>query len=720
MSIDWNELREKVLKDVDFVLREDLESLKRESGRDLNELWNSIKSAWTTYRRDYAPRVDKDVDESIRSRFQLARLMIATAIQEYLFSMDMRLEDDLNNCIVSEALNKVFKTKGVSLSERSNITTKENEDKWMITDEGKENAYLVRGKNEKLNIYEVKHPGIVDSFNSNEMALVEEFEEFKFVEVLSILQIVNYIARKDAKLYGFVKTYLKRGYANLDAMFDGRGIQRDILVAVNEKYGRILGRIEEAIIEYIKQKPGKFLLVMDEMEEAVKLANGAEEERVKITEMLNQKFVELEQKFTDAESVRQEKEGSEDKLREIEQELQSKESEKEELLSRISRLESENAGTTQKYAEIENACESSLKEIEARWKQLEIREKELKEGIEKYEGELQEANRRIFERELGKIEELKEELRLKEAEVENKRDTLKYEKDELDEKLKAIKSVIEGGEAKRYVTRDIAKIHEMNYIGRFDVKANELPKTLSNPIDEREYRINAWGRHQKFDEKDKLFKELEMSYAEVEEKIPLNLRSRYVVSEKKYKLFGKEQTKIVIEAVVLNHWKDYAEIGLDTKSFTLSELMSVLTRYIDRAELGQYFHVLGIASVTGWDERVLDYIQSDEFHRNFVNRHVSICLVDLETGELLYNKLDDRIKDFIELFEPLFDTEKLEKCKESIKEELDRGDYVVLEDISKRGVCDEIFAKKTFYDLECEGFGKVVRMKDIGTVLRRD
>jgi hypothetical protein len=584
MSIDWDELREKVVPDVDFVLREDFESLKRESGRELNELWNSIKSAWTTYRREYAPRVDKDVDESLRSRFKLAQLMIATAI-----------------C-----------SKGLK----------------------------------------VEYPNIVESFNTNEMTLVEELEEFKFVEVISIPEIIDYIALKDKKIYRFVKTYLKKGYSNLHAMFEQRGIQRDILVAINERYGRILGRIEEAIIEYIKVAPGKFLLVMDEIEEAVKLANNTEEERIEITEMLNQKLMELEHKISDAEAVRHEKEASEGKLREIEKELQSKEAEKEELLSRISKLESENGETTQKYTAIEHAYENSLKEIENRWKQLEVREKALKDGIEKYEGELQEANWRIFERELRKIEELKEELRLKEAEVEDKKDGLKYEKEELDEKLKSIKSAIEGGEAKRCVTRDVAKIHEMNYIGRFDVKMNELPKTLYHPIEGKEYKITAWNHHHKFDEKDKIFREFEMGYAEIEEEIPLNLRSRYVVSEKKYRLFGKEQTKIVIEAVVLNHWKDYAEIGLDTKSFTLSELMSVLTRYIERAELGQYFHVLGIASVTGWDERVLDYIQSDEFHKNFVNRFVSLCLVDLETGKLFYNHLDKRLMKFLYFFDP--------------------------------------------------------------------
>jgi hypothetical protein len=143
--IDWNELRKKVLKDVDLVLREDLESLKRKSETYLIERWNSINSASTTYENEYALGVDRDVDESIRSRFKLAQLMIATAIPEYLFSMDIGLEDGLNNCIASEALKKVFKTKGVSLSERINIT-KENENKWRITDEEKNNAYLVRGK----------------------------------------------------------------------------------------------------------------------------------------------------------------------------------------------------------------------------------------------------------------------------------------------------------------------------------------------------------------------------------------------------------------------------------------------------------------------------------------------------------------------------------------------------------------------------------------------
>ena len=429
MSIDWNELK-KVLKDVDFVLREDLESLKKESGGDLNELWNSIKSAWTTYRREYAPRVDKDVDESLRSRFKLAQLTIATAIH----------------------------LKGL----------------------------------------EGKYPHIADSFNSNEMALIEELENFKFLEVLSIPEIVDYIGRKDEKIYGFVKTYLKRGYSKLDPMLEQRG-QMDIKIAIKEQYGKILGRIEEGIFEYIKREPGKFLLVMEGIEEAIDLANNAEKERTRITDLLNHIITELDRKFSDAEAIRLEKEGLEDKLKEIEQELPTKESEKEELLSRFSKLESETAETMKKYTKNLFTYENSLKEIEELQGQLEIREKELKDGIEKYEGKLKEANRRIFETEIRKIEEIKKEVKLKVDEVENKRDTFKDEKDELDEKLKAVKRAIEGGEFEKTVARDIAlsfieKIDiSWDVIGGLDDLKNRLKACVVLPFVEKPENVKIEG-----------------------------------------------------------------------------------------------------------------------------------------------------------------------------------------------------------------------------------
>ena len=71
---------------------------------------------------------------------------------EYLFSIDTGLEDDLNKNLVSERLEDEFKTKGFPLSKDVNVT-KKKDGKWMITDKGKEETYIVEKEKGKLNIY---------------------------------------------------------------------------------------------------------------------------------------------------------------------------------------------------------------------------------------------------------------------------------------------------------------------------------------------------------------------------------------------------------------------------------------------------------------------------------------------------------------------------------------------------------------------------------------
>ena len=68
----------------------------------------------------------------------------------YLFSIDAEFEDDSNNGIIAEALQNKFKIKGFPISENAKVT-KENSDKWVITDG--EKIYIVKKEEGKLNIY---------------------------------------------------------------------------------------------------------------------------------------------------------------------------------------------------------------------------------------------------------------------------------------------------------------------------------------------------------------------------------------------------------------------------------------------------------------------------------------------------------------------------------------------------------------------------------------
>ncbi|MBC8520690.1 MAG: hypothetical protein H8D26_01680, partial [Methanomicrobia archaeon] len=479
-------------------------------------------------------------------------------------------------------------------------------------------------------------------FKDDQMGFVRNFDEFKIYDILSENEIAEYVRRGREDERGIVrlaKDAALKGYDQMDRII-GSKIRGDLALAFKRIYSDRLKKMEFAATEYIIKYgigPGG---VWEDIEGAI--AKSAEE-RGRIIEGINQSLSELETSLKGEEEVKEGGMRLEGILRRLEREVVEKEKGKEALNSRLIEFEGDKREVWGRYEKLKNAWDESIAAIERRKKTLDARELELKEAEERQRAELKDTARQAFENELRNINTLREELEKKEAELKGEREGVEYDKREVEERLGKLKAILEGGEVKRFVTRDVAKIQELNYVSRFDVKMIGVPRTIYDPIERKEWKIRSRSRHHRFNDVDIILASLKMNYEEAMRKLPLNLRSRYVVAEKKYKLFGKEETKVIIEAAVLGHLLDYAENGFDTRSVTLSELLSVLTRYIDNAELGNYFHVLGIASVTGFDKKVFEHVNSGDFHKNFVSRYVSLCLVDLETGEVFYNESDERI-----------------------------------------------------------------------------
>ena len=561
-------------------------------------------------------------------------------------------------------------------------------------------------------------------FKDDQMDFVRSFDDFKVYDILSEDEIAEYVRRGREDERGIVrlaKDAALKGYDQMDKII-GSKIRGDLALAFKRVYSDRLKKMELAATEYIRKYGIGPVGVWGDIEGAIA---KSVEERDKIIDGINQSLSELEKSLKGGEEVKEGGMRLEGILRRLEREVVEKETGKEAVNSRLIEFEGDKREVWGKYEQLKNAWNESIAAIERRKNTLDARELELKEAEERQRAELKDTARQAFEDELRNINTLREELERKEAELKGERDGLEYEKGEVEERLGKLKAILEGGEVKRFVTRDVAMIHELNYIGRFDIKMNDLPKRIDNPLEGKERRINAWSHHRKFDDVDKILNlnTLKMGYEEATGKLPLNLRSRYVVAEKKYKLFGKEETKVIIEAAVLGHLPDYDENGFDTKSVTLSELLSVLTRYIDNAELGNYFHVLGIASVTGFDKRVFEHVNSEDFHKNFVNRYISLCLVDLETGEVFYNESDERIKAYVDLFKPVFDEEKARAIKEYVIGRLELKNFAVLdhvvEEATDGGEKGRRLAKKVFYDLDKEGKGRVKYEKEFGVVVEK-
>ena len=558
-------------------------------------------------------------------------------------------------------------------------------------------------------------------FKEDEMAFMRGFDELAVIGRLSVNELVDYFKRVKGKERGLVKIAfdaVSRGYNVMDEIVRRSDIPGDLANAFKRVYGERVKKMEETARGYIAKYglPAVEEDISSILEESVRA-------REEITERINQRLSGLAASLKGREGVRAEKDRLEATLRRLERDNITKEAEEGTLRSKFSEFEDAKSDAWMRYEKLENTLAESIEEIVVRRKALDEQERELKEAAERQRAELRDTARQAFEDELRNINTLREELAKKKKELKSERAGLEYEKMELEERSAKIKAILEGGEVKRFVTSDVAKIHEMNYIGRFEIKMNELPKKIYDPIERKERKINAWSYHYKFDDADSILSTLKMDYEEVTGKLPLNQRSRYVIEEKKYKLFGEKETRVLVEAAVSGHLLDYGDNGFDTRSVTLSELLSLLTGYIDSAELGNYFHVLGIASATGFDEKVFEHLNSEEFHKNFVNRYVSLCLTDLETGEVFYNESDERIKAYVDLFKPVFDEERVRAIRDYVVERLDLKDFAVLdrvvEEATDGGEEGKRLVKKAFYDLDKEGIGDVKYDKEFGLVIAK-
>ena len=127
--------------------------------------------------------------------------------------------------------------------------------------------------------------------------------------------------------------------------------------------------------------------------------------------------------------------------------------------------------------------------------------------------------------------------------------------------------------------------------------------------------------------------------------------------------------------------------------------------------------ILLIASPLGFEDRIRKYVNSDQFHQNFYSENVSLLLLDVETGEVIYNPNDRYAKALVPLVRMELDEEVYVKVKECIKSKLAGRDYLPFNEVKDCG--DEAYIKKAFYEVAKEENGVVKYIDDFGLVLMK-
>jgi len=294
-------------------------------------------------------------------------------------------------------------------------------------------------------------------------------------------------------------------------------------------------------------------------------------------------------------------------------------------------------------------------------------------------------------------------------EAENKARELINEKEaELDEKekkfheeikeLMAIKEKIEKGS--RYVGVGEAKFYENNFIGRIK---NKLSGELT--IKGRKFEVYKIDIHNGINLVD---------YSGIDNNILRNLpENKYLVAKLKEKKMIGKRIELTLKAIFHGRTEKYAKYGVDTDPLDLMDINPYISEEIEE----NVKKVICIASPTGFTDRVREHIMGEELHKNFLS-NISLILLDMETGEVIFNEHDEWSKALKNLCELEIDEEKVEKAKKCIRNLVIEKDFVTFEDAVK--VCGEATTvKNAFYRLANERGYKIKYVKNVGLVMVR-
>ncbi|WP_440956546.1 hypothetical protein ACSAZK_06455 [Methanosarcina sp. Mfa9] len=517
--------------------------------------------------------------------------------------------------------------------------------------------------------------GAANIFSAEEVELYRRIERYNLFEILSADDIRKKLIQKDDKVLELLRDY----YVSMDSwvgeQLDDPSLRLTLRYYLKKKWDGYKEKLNTAVsssvleLDWLKSLIKSWESATDAKVEASTKEIGAEKERA-----------EAERELAEAELA---KLGTEKAL--AEESLRQAEAEKARASEQIRGLASER-----------EAAESRLREMQAERSGSEEQIKALESEKAKVEEQIQ-----ALAAEKGLAEKQASEMAADKAKVEEKFRRLSEEK------------ALMEGKGSRYVKLEEVKQYELNFIGRVEHK-------LGNSV-------TLGGKNYKVDSSREIKQVDTSSFAEsfgLSERDLKNLPENraLLASFVEKKLLGKKQ-RYALKALFSARVERYAESGYDTDPLELKDVNAYLVDARDEAREKGESALLCLASPTGFEDTISSYISSDDFHRNFLSKYLSVCLLDLETGKQLYNPHDTLAKEFAGICEMETETEKSEKLNLEVRKAIEDGllvkDYVVFGDLMK-SFGNTPALKSLFYDYADEGGLKIQFVEDVGLVLMRE
>lgn len=445
---------------------------------------------------------------------------------------------------------------------------------------------------------------------------------------------------------------------------------------LNERLTERQDKMNEAIQEYVSKR--KLYEILGELEEAIIETGEASETRAEIADTIKSEIDEFEEELRWLLKSQRELFASEvdemtaelertllttdefhSELEEFEGELQwAFREHREYLLSELQAEAGQERLTPQDVAallseqrddivdSLENALIDSQAELEQQLGELKKKLRQLDKTIlevEETRGEVaQEEIKSLIDTELTQLTDQRAELEGLIKRFERERDRLAAEVDSLEDAPSPPDSVSSDSDAvdgTDVIPAPVVRLYEEDFLARLELTVRDADE-ITLPDGEPLRLDDGYWDHPSRTERGSFQGTMLDALPDDADyrQYPERPWARFSAVESTGLLGQSQQTRLVIDGCTVTRLQTYAEHGSDWAPATLSELHGIVGEALDRSYVrGQddARHLMIVGSPTGWRQRVIDDIEAG----SLLETEVSVCLVDLRTGDAHYYTL---------------------------------------------------------------------------------
>lgn len=562
---------------------------------------------------------------------------------------------------------------------------------------------------------------LAEDFSTAELQAAVDFDRYSAFDALDEDQIESRIRRMDGEVYELVRDYHSTQLANVDALLEADDVQRDVVRALVDRYEERFEKVRRGFFVYVETHGLEH--VVETIEAAVTAVADSSATRDRVREQrrsgvddaaatverdLQATRREVETALHDVE--RRVAEGGLDEA-DADAELAGVEAARSEFSERRADAESTLAERVAATADLESTVAAEISRLEA------VREDAADSG----EPGAAEAAA-LVDDELASLREQREELAAEVAHLERQRDQLDAAEQRLADRQQRVaeRAAADGVDPESLgedaVTARMARLLELDYVGRFDESMHHA-ECVATPVGEISVDREYWdGRREHRSERATV--QRLVGDVEAVDQYPVNRTARYELSDSRY-LGLTSETHLVVEARVRSNLEAHTSSGFDAQPAGLDVFLDQVNELVHLAERDDHPYLVGLASPTGWTDRVEAQLTGDDARGRY-SRDVVVCLVDLRDGSVTYDADDRLAAENAALFELEVPSERVQRCVDLVRSQYadDVGTAsVLLEDVVANHDFDAPVVRRAFDRLAEDGVGRRLRVDDLGMAL---